>query len=329
MRPMNRMQCAAAILLLALLRPALAAEPPPLVPGATPTPEQAAAQAAERERQARMPDTPGTGRFPAMKEEVASLPNHVVYRPRSLDSLGATKLGVYVFGNGGCVDDGASSRLHLLEVASHGYLVIAPGRIRTGPGATAPAAPGAPTGRTSAKDLTTALDWALAQNADPKSPFHNRIDPKALAVSGFSCGGAQAMKVAADPRWKTVVMMNSGILNVPLNVSLADMDASKDLLPTLHTPVLYTLGGETDVAYVNGMDDFKRINHVPVFIADLKGVGHGGSYWQPNGGKAAAVVVAWLDWQLRGDANAARMFTGKDCGLCRDASWEIHRKKIP
>ena len=30
-----------------------------------------------------MPDTPGTGRFPAMKEEVASLPNHVVYRPRT------------------------------------------------------------------------------------------------------------------------------------------------------------------------------------------------------------------------------------------------------
>ena len=52
MRPMNRMQCAAAILLLTLLRPALAAEPPPLVPGATPTPEQAAAQAAEHANRA-------------------------------------------------------------------------------------------------------------------------------------------------------------------------------------------------------------------------------------------------------------------------------------
>ena len=28
-------------------------------------------------------------------------------------------------GNGGCSDDGASSRSHLLEIASHGYLVIA------------------------------------------------------------------------------------------------------------------------------------------------------------------------------------------------------------
>src|SRR5687767_7716474 len=82
------------------------------------------------------PDTTGTGRFPALKEEVASLPDHVVYRPANLTQLGAARLGLYVFGNGACSNDGASSRLHLLEIASHGYLAIAPGRIRSGPGAT-------------------------------------------------------------------------------------------------------------------------------------------------------------------------------------------------
>src|SRR4051812_4177653 len=71
------------------------------------------------------PDMPGTGRFPAMKEEITSLPGHVVYRPKDLAALGAIKLGVVAWGNGGCSDDGASSRLHLLEIASHGYLVIA------------------------------------------------------------------------------------------------------------------------------------------------------------------------------------------------------------
>ena len=324
---MNKLLRIAAISLLSLSARSFGAAPPVLVPGATPTPEQAAAQAAERERQARLPDTPGTGRYPAMKEEVGSLPDHVVYRPAKLDSLGTTRLGVYIFGNGACSDDAASSRLHLLEVASHGYLVIAPGRIRTGPGATAPVPPGAPQGRNSSPELIKALDWALKQNADPKSPYHGRIHPQALAVSGYSCGGAMAMKVAADPRWKTVIMMNSGLLNEPLKVSLADMDASKDLLATVHTPVLYTLGGESDVAWINAMDDFKRLA-VPVFIADLKGVGHGGTYWQPNGGKAAQVVVAWLQWQLRGDKKAGQLFTGKDCGLCRDPAWVVQRKKI-
>jgi hypothetical protein len=57
-------------------------------------------------------------------------------------------------------------------------------------------------------------------------------------------------------------------------------------------------------------------------------VGHGGTYWEPNGGKAAAAVVAWLDWQLRNDQKAAKTFVGKDCGLCTDPAWSVEKKKI-
>jgi lysophospholipase L1-like esterase len=282
-------------------------------------------------------DTPGTGRFPAIKEEVASLPDHVVYRPDNLDHLGSTKLGVYIFGNGGCANDGASSRLHLLEIASHGYLAIAPGRIRSGPGATAPPTPApavqadggprVPHAVTRASDLTSAIDWALAQNADPTSAYHEKIDPKAVAVSGFSCGGLQALQIAADPRVKTLVVMNSGIFIPGSGRSIGGMEVSKALLDTIRTPTLYILGGKADIAYTNGMDDFARIDHVPVFVGNLD-VGHGGTYWQPNGGKAAAAVVAWLDWQLRGDRRARNAFVGRACGLCKDPAWVVDRKKI-
>jgi hypothetical protein len=91
--------------------------------------------------------------------------------------------------------------------------------------------------------------------------------------------------------------------------------------------VLYILGGPKDVAYPNGMDDFKRIDTVPVMVANL-GVGHGGTFTQPNGGAAAAVAVDWLDWQLAGDKRAALRFTGKDCGLCTDSAWTVERKGI-
>jgi hypothetical protein len=91
-------------------------------PAAPPVDRAALERQAEINKQ---PDTPGTGLFAAMKEEVASLPRHVVYRPKDLAALGRTKLGVVAWGNGGCSDDGASSRFHLLEIASHGYLVIA------------------------------------------------------------------------------------------------------------------------------------------------------------------------------------------------------------
>ena len=145
------------------------------------------------ERQAeinKQPDTPGTGRFAAMKEEVASLPRHVVYRPKDLAALGRTKLGVVAWGNGGCSEDGASSRFHLLEIASHGYLVIASGRILSGPGAPPrEPRPAAQPGqiqppRTQPSDLTEAVDWALAENQRSGSPYFGRIDPAQIAYSG-------------------------------------------------------------------------------------------------------------------------------------------------
>jgi hypothetical protein len=98
----------------------------------------------------------------------------------------------------------------------------------------------------------------------------------------------------------------------------------KEVLQTLRTPVIYIEGGPTDIAYENGMDDFKRILHVPAAIANLP-VGHGGTFNEPNGGAAASVAVSWLNWQLRGDAESAKRFVGEDCGLCKDAQWSFQR----
>src|ERR1043165_8790264 len=62
----------------------------------------AAAAAAQQPAEANArPDTPGTGRFPAIKEEVASLPAHVIYRPKDLTALGAMNLVGVAWGNGG------------------------------------------------------------------------------------------------------------------------------------------------------------------------------------------------------------------------------------
>lgn len=285
---------------------------------------------AERDRNA-VPDTSGTGLYAALKEIDPDLPGHVVYRPADLTSLGQTKLGVYVFGNGGCTNDGASSRLHLLEVASHGYLVVAPGGIHNGPGRTeAPPPPADPDietyVRTRPEQLRAALDWALAENTRTGSRYRDRIDPTAIAISGYSCGGVQALTVAGNPRVRTVVIMNSGLF-VDGETRMAGMVEDKGLLSDLHTPTLYVLGGPSDVAYPNGMDDFEHINHVPVAVADID-KGHGGTYWEPNGGAAAQVVVDWLDWQLRGNPEAERVFLGPNCALCGDPQWAFKAKGL-
>ncbi len=298
----------------------------------TPPPFDVNKMRAEMAAYNKLPDTQGSGRYPAIKETDPSLPNHVVYRPADLAKL-AGKLGILAWGNGGCSADGAGARLHLEEIASHGYLAIASGTILSGPGAppnpadSGPPPAGIPPPATKSGSLREAIDWALAENSRAGSRYFHRIDPNWIAVSGWSCGGLQALEIAADPRVRTVIIHNSGIFGPGAN-PIPGMSISKADLQKLHTPVIYILGGPTDIAYANGMDDFKIIDAVPAMVVNLD-VGHGGTFTQPNGGRAASVAVSWLDWQLKGDAEAAKRFMGEDCGLCKDPDWTVQKKGWP
>jgi hypothetical protein len=173
--------------------------------------------------------------------------------------------------------------------------------------------------------LTEAIDWALEENKRKGSAYYGRINPQWVAVSGWSCGGLQALEVAADPRVRTVIIHSSGIF-ADAN-PIPGITITKSALQKLHTPIIYILGGPSDIAYANGMDDFKRITSVPVFVANLD-VGHGGTFMEPNGGREASVAVNWLDWQLKGDSRAAKLFVGADCGLCKDRDWKVDSKNL-
>jgi dienelactone hydrolase len=303
-------------------------------PAPTPAPDPAAMERMARERAAAdaMPDSRGTGPYPAIKTTDAGLPDHVLYRPERIEALGTRKLAVLVWGNGGCSADGASARHHLAEIASHGYLVIAPGTIRTGPGAPPRPAPQMPPRpgplgmETSTAQVAAGIDWALAENKRAGSPDFGKIDPQLVAVSGHSCGGLQALQIAPDPRIHAVVIHNSGVFKDESS-PITGMKIAKAQLKELHTPVIYILGGPTDIAFENGSDDYDRIDTVPAALVSGP-VGHGGTFGQANGGRAAQVAVAWLEWQLRGDRTAAKMFVGKDCSLCTDGQWTIRKKKI-
>ncbi|MGV3512294.1 MAG: hypothetical protein ACO1OX_09860 [Novosphingobium sp.] len=278
-----------------------------------------------------MPNGPGTGPYPAIMTQDATLPAHVIYRPAKLDN--AKALGVVVWGNGGCSADGASARQHLIEIASHGYVVIAPGDIMSGPGATRKREPRAadksgqlPPVATTSADVKAGLDWALAENARSGSTLHGKIDGQALAVAGHSCGGLQALELAPDPRIRAVLVHNSGVFTDGTN-PIRGITVNKAMLDKLHTPVLYVLGGPDDIAFPNGTDDFKRISKVPATLVQLP-VGHGGTFRTANGGAVAALSVDWLEWQLRGDKSAARSFIGSNCRLCLVPGWTIEKKGI-
>lgn len=311
---------------------AAVAQPAGLPPMPKPSPEEQARIEAAYTAYFKQPDTEGTGSFAALKEMDPSLPNHVVYRPKDLANVGAGQLGVVGWGNGACSRDGAGSRFQLAEIASYGYVVIAPGVVASGPGAVKlpPPPKDAPKFHmeTTTADVTAGIDWALAENARPGSPYYGKIDPGKVAVAGFSCGGAQAMELAGDPRIKTVMMENSGLFPDSLGEVIPGITARKATLKTLHGPILYILGGEKDIAYKNGLDDFSRIDQVPVVLVS-NDAGHGGDFLKPNGGPSGRVAVQWLQWQLRGDKKAEAMFVGPDCGLCKDPEWKLQRKNLP
>ncbi len=285
----------------------------PIVPGA----------AVSTETESRIVEDGGTGNHKAIMASDGSIPTHTIFRPQDLSVFGRNaKLPIIAWGNGACANSPWEHVNFLSEVASHGFLVIAIGPMP------APGQRGAEGGPTRSSALIDAIDWAIARNSDPTSPYYGKLDTNSIAVSGMSCGGLQALEVATDPRVTTVMVCNSGILSSPGSGRSGMPGLTKDHLDKLHTPVIYILGGESDIAYNNGMDDVRRINHVPVFAANLD-VGHGGTYGEPHGGEYAIVATAWFQWQLKGDNEAAKMFVGDPGGLAQMEGWTVEKKNIP
>ena len=244
----------------------------------------------------------GSGPYPADYETTIRLWNHTVYRPEVLPS--DIRLPIVVWGNGACRADGTWFEKILKEFASHGFLVIANGR----PGGT---------GRTDASMLTEAIDWAVAENSRIGGKYRGKIDTTKIAVMGQSCGGLEAYEASADRRVTTTVIYNSGLLS----------DAENRRLSRLHAPIAYFIGGPSDIAYPNAMDDWNRLPAgLPAFMGNLD-VGHFGTFSEPNGGEFGRVGSAWLKWRLKGDAAAGRLFVGPDCGLC-STEWDVMQKNL-
>lgn len=260
-----------------------------------------------------------------------TLPEHAVFRPVDLSRV-ETGLPLVAWGNGGCANVGNLYAAFLSETASRGYVVTAPGPIVEEPRATFRSdGPGV---QSKPGQMLASIEWAARENERAGSPYQGKLDLSHVAVMGHSCGGLEALAAGADPRVRTVVVLNSGIIRggIPnpdgtTRQPSGVVPATEEDLPKLHTPVVYLMGGQTDQALRGAEGDFSEIENVPVFNASID-LGHGGSWQEPGGGVMGAVAIAWLDWQLKRDAAAGRMFIGADCGLCGDSRWTVKTKNF-
>ena len=274
-----------------------------------------------KKEKSRIIEDGGTGAYKAIMKEEKGLPEHTVFVPQDLAPFSATKpLPVLVWGNGACANSPWEHMNFLNEIASQGYIVLATGIIPM----TDEWYKG-PMSRT--EQQIESIDWIIAQNADPASPYYQKIDVKNICVSGMSCGGLQTLFNCADKRIKALMICNSGLFNQQnANQAVGGMPMPpKEKLKEIHTPIIYILGGKEDIAYENGMDDFHRIDHVPAYAANFP-VGHGGTYREPHGGEFTVVALAWLDWQLKGNQEAAKLFKNGELKKRKDWTLESNGK---
>ena len=258
----------------------------------------------------------GSGPYKAIAVREKSLTDFVVYRPVNMDNAVARnkgKLPVLVFANGGCMDTSIGYENMLTDIASYGYVVVAIGELQM-------LAQHDKDQPTPSSMVAKALDWISKQAITPESPYYDKIDETMIAAAGHSCGGAQVLANAADPRLKTYLILNAGMGKMKM------ADASPKSLKNLHGPILYLVGGTSDVAWKNAQMDYKAIKKVPVVLADNTKSGHGGTYEQPNGGDNARMVRAWLDWQLKGLAENKSVFIDGDLKDYPD--WTIMHKNF-
>lgn len=172
---------------------------------------------------------------------------------------------------------------------------------------------------TYSRQLLEAMDWITDQNADAGSEYYHMVDLDKVAAMGQSCGGAQVLAVAHDPRIKTCLIFNSGIGEMSMS------GASKESLANLHTPMLYLNGGTADVAYPNAIGDYGRIESLPVVkITTLDG--HHGTYYEAHAGLYAVVCRTWLDWILKGNVASSALFLSDEYEALAFPQWSFERK---
>ncbi len=232
-----------------------------------------------------------------------------IYRPADLG--GTEKYPIFVWGEGGCSQDGYSNQAAMAEIASWGYFIVADGT----PGSTNACA-----GGQDGKAFLDYITWAIAENGKSCSAYYQRLETTKIAADGFSCGGLMAENVSGDPRFSAIGITSSGL-----------MSANTTLYAKIHTPFKIMNGGSSDIAYENGLRDYDQISSrsIPIVYFSKTSAGHGGDLGQARG-DFNRVNLAWLNWQLKGDTGATGKgyLYGSTCSICTNTGWVVKSANV-
>lgn len=240
--------------------------------------------------------------------ELEGLPSHVLIAPVDLGRDGI-KHPILVWTNGAGLSSVLGYRAMLENVAAHGFFILDDKQ------STFEAIPEIDTQR-------AAIDWAVAQAQDERSPYYGKLDATHIALGGHSLGSVASFGNVADSRLTTSVHIAGGVTDNPGNVD-------NSLIEELRAPTLF-LCGSADRGITRVENDYaKAPAEAPVFFGILEGADHffDGEFDKPNGGRWGRIFTAWLRWHLAADPVAEAMFTGDDCEFCT-GDWTARKQNL-
>jgi len=223
------------------------------------------------------------------------LPLYTVYRPANW--VEGEQLPIVSWGNGTCAQPEGYGAL-LRYVASQGFFVVAPNSRYVGSG----------------NEQKRAIDFALKANADPASPYYQKLDPTKIAAMGHSQGSMGTIAAASDARIKTVILFNGGT------------SASK---PFFGVSGDRDVGSPTPSTYSTAVNRAAKAAYI--FFHMVPGTGNSDGHLtlmtQPE--RVIEPTVAWLKLLLLDDADSKDWFVGTSCKLCgHPADYDFGQKGL-
>jgi len=236
----------------------------------------------------------GTGKYgPVSYRTTSEFPGYTVYVP---PKAGTEKFPVILWANGMCSDDGSGFSNFLLEVSSHGYIIVANG------------APGSGMSKQAKQDkMSKALNMVTKQAG---TGVLANADKSRIAAAGQSCGGMNTYMMAKEPRIKCI-----GIF-----------DGAKGAAK-FNSPVGFFVGGSSDMAYSLTQTAWKGLGagSKAILVNNPKG-GHMQDFFSKNGGLIAFAGRSWFDWILKNSTEGRQNLVGNS--KLKSAGWSVTVKGL-
>ncbi len=158
------------------------------------------------------------------------------------------------------------------------------------------------------KKTDATLSWLLNANKDRESVFFGKVDLGRIGVTGHSQGGVGVYNTINNTEHKD--LYKCAVALSPTQEELARLlkipyDPSKTAIP-----IFMLCAAENDVITPEDMASSYAKVAAPKAMAVRTGAGHGEMLYSADG-----YVTAWFMWQLQGDADAAKAFSGPDAEL--------------